>query len=162
MMRTIIKNLFAVAVLSMLLSSCATILNPTRPKITLWGLPDDEKVTVVTKAAEYRDVTLPIKVKVKRHNLNGQPVVITSNTTNQQHTLYLKKTFNGLSLGNIAIALVSFGGAGVGFGIDCATNCISKPSQKKYYIDPRSLGIEVFGNDSTEEKMAKNIDNLFE
>ena len=111
----------------LLLSSCATIFTGTRADIFIHG-DVDEPVTIVSSQGEYKDVTLPTVVEVKRRHLNGQHIQISS----EHHTfddIVLRKTFN-----EWAIASVLFYGAA--FTIDLMTNAVSRPRYDCFFIRP--------------------------
>ena len=128
-----------VAMVTLLLPSCATIVAGGAPKITINGdVP--EPVTIETEEAAYIDVTLPALVKVKRHHIDGQRIKITSENY-EYNDIMLRKTLNDWTLGNILI------GGLIGWGIDLGTNCVSKPSQTEFTITPKPKG----RNESTEE-----------
>lgn len=117
-----------VAMTTLLMSSCATIVAGGAPKITINGdVP--EPVTIETEEAAYIDVTLPVMVKVKRHHIDGQRIKITSENY-QYNDIMLKKTLNDWTLGNILL------GGLIGWGIDLGTNCVSKPAQTEFTITP--------------------------
>ncbi len=119
-----------VAMTTLQLSSCATIVAGGAPKITINGdVP--EPVTIETEEAAYIDVTLPVMVKVKRHHIDGQRIKITSENY-QYNDIMLKKTLNDWTLGNILL------GGLIGWGIDLGTNCVSKPAQTEFTITPLS------------------------
>jgi hypothetical protein len=117
-----------VAMVTLLLTSCATIVAGGAPKIIINGdVP--EPVTIETEEAAYIDVTLPFMVKVKRHHIDGQRIKITSENY-QYNDIMLRKTLNDWTLGNILI------GGLIGWGIDLGTNCVSKPAQTEFTITP--------------------------
>ena len=120
------KTLFAM-LLTISFTSCATIISGTKADIFIDG-DVEEPVTINSSAGEYKDVTLPTLVEVKRHQLDGQHIQITS----EHHTfddIVLKKSFNGL-------AIVSALMYGTPFIIDLATNAVSKPKYDQFYIIP--------------------------
>lgn len=128
-----------VAMATLLLPSCATIVAGGAPKITINGdVP--EPVTIETEEAAYIDVTLPALVKVKRHHIDGQRIKITSENY-EYNDIMLRKTLNDWTLGNILI------GGLIGWGIDLGTNCVSKPAQTEFTITPKPKE----RNESTEE-----------
>lgn len=128
-----------VAMATLLLPSCATIVAGGAPKITINGdVP--EPVTIETEEAAYIDVTLPALVKVKRHHIDGQRIKITSENY-EYNDIMLRKTLNDWTLGNILI------GGLIGWGVDLGTNCVSKPAQTEFTITPKPKG----RNESTEE-----------
>ena len=127
-----VKKIFTGMVLmvsvSMLLTSCATIVAGGSPSITING-NISEPVTITTEVQTYPNVTLPVVVKVSRHHLEGQLIKITSEN-NKFNDIVLDKSVNGWAFGNILL------GGFIGWGVDLATNCVSKPSQKQYIIQP--------------------------
>jgi hypothetical protein len=117
-----------VAMTTLLMSSCATIVAGGAPKITINGdVP--EPVMITTEEQSYGGLTLPAVVKVKRHHLDGQRIQIRSDNY-RYDDIVLKKTVNGWAFGNILI------GGLIGWGIDLGTNCVSKPAQTEFTITP--------------------------
>ena len=131
-MKKLVKTLSIATVVAMAtiqLSSCATIVSGGAPKITINGdVP--EPVTIETEEAAYIDVTLPALVKVKRHHLDGQRIKIRSENY-EYNDIMLRKTLNAWTLGNIRI------GGLIGWGVDLGTNCVSKPAQTEFTITPK-------------------------
>lgn len=109
-------------------TSCATIMSGGTPTIHLEG-KIDEPVTIVTERNTYPNVTLPINVQINRHKLEGQRIKISSENY-EYNDIILSKSFNGTTILNIFI------GGVVGWVVDMATNCVSLPSQKNYYVTP--------------------------
>lgn len=132
------KTAIMFTIAPMLLTSCATIVSGGSPKITIDGNVS-EPVTITTTKQTYSNVTLPYVVKVKRHKLNGQRISIQSETTRYKDVVLEKKT-NGWAWGNIL-----FGGL-IGWGIDLGTNSVSKPSQKKFYINASDVQTQAARN----------------
>lgn len=163
-MKTIKKSLFVLALSSVLFTSCASILDAGCPQITLYGSSSDQNYTVLTRQSVYKDVSLPITVKVDRHAIQDQPIRIVA-PNGSDHTIYLDKAFNSYSLLNILL------GGLIGIGVDCATNCISKPAQRSFYIDDNWFQFKSNGEPAkTERKVEKkkdgknvytNIDDMF-
>ena len=110
-------------------TSCATIVSGGSPKITIDG-NSEEPVTITTEKQVYTNVTLPYKVKVKRHKIDGQRIQIQS-ATKRYNDVVLSKSVNGWACGNILL------GGIIGWGVDLGTNCVSKPSQTYFYIQPQ-------------------------
>ena len=110
-------------------TSCATIVSGGSPKITIDG-NSEEPVTITTEKQVYTNVTLPYKVKVKRHKIDGQRIQIQS-ATKRYNDVVLSKSVNGWAFGNILL------GGIIGWGVDLGTNCVSKPSQTYFYIQPQ-------------------------
>ena len=120
------KSLFGILV-ALSFSSCATMFTGTKADIFIDG-DVDEPVTINSSAGEYKDVTLPTLVEVKRRQLDGQHIQVTS----EHHSfddIVLEKTFNGW-----AIPSAIFYGAG--FFIDLMTNAVSKPKYDQFFITP--------------------------
>ena len=107
-------------------TSCATIVSGGSPKITIDG-NSAEPVTITTEKQVYTNVTLPYKVKVNRHKLDGQRIQIQS-ATKRYNDVVLSKSVNGWAFGNILL------GGIIGWGVDLGSNCVSKPSQTYFYI----------------------------
>ena len=110
-------------------TSCATIVSGGSPKITIDG-NSAEPVTITTEEQVYTNVTLPYKVKVNRHKLDGQRIQIQS-ATKRYNDVVLSKSVNGWAFGNILL------GGIIGWGVDLGSNCVSKPSQTYFYIQPQ-------------------------
>lgn len=118
--RTFMIAMFA----SLVLSSCATVFTGSSPKVTIDG-DINEPVTIVTKKKTYNNVSLPIKVKVKRHNIQGQRIHVTSESA-KFSDIQLTKKFNPWFIGNVFNDCV-------GMPIDLLTNNVSKPKIKHFY-----------------------------
>ena len=120
-------RLFATSLAAMLLTSCATIFSGTRADIFIHG-DVDEPVTIVSSHGEYKDVTFPTVVEVKRRHLNGQHIQISS----EHHTfddIVLRKAFNEWTLASILLS-------GYGVVIDLITNAVSKPRFDCFFVRP--------------------------
>jgi TolB protein len=102
------------------------------PKITLDGNLG-EPVTITTEKQVYRNVTLPHVVQVNRHHLNGQRIHIQSEDQ-QYPDVVLRKSINPLTFLNIFNYLV-------GWPVDLATNCVSKPAQSRYYVQGKEYKV---------------------
>ena len=78
-MRYILRDISVLVLLisAMLCSSCATIISGSTADIHIDGKVD-EPITVVTTHGEYKDLSLPATVKVKRRSLDGQHIQISS------------------------------------------------------------------------------------
>lgn len=117
-------------IMPMLFSSCATVLSGGSPKITLDGNLG-EPVTITTEKQIYENVNLPYVVRVNRHHLNGQRIHIQSE--NQQYPdVVLKKSVNPWTFLNVLSGIV------IGWPIDLATNCVSKPAQNRYFVQGKA------------------------
>ena len=116
-----------VVLLVMSFTSCATMFSGTKADIFIDG-DMDEPVTISSSAGEYKDVTLPTLVEVKRRQLNGQHIHVTS----KHHSfddIVLEKTFNEWAL----VSVVTWG---TPFFIDLMTNAVSKPKYDQFFITP--------------------------
>lgn len=129
-MKKLCKNINVALLLSapVLLSSCATIVAGGSPSITING-DVSEKVTITTEKETYPNVNLPAVVKVNRHHIDGQRIQITSDNY-KFNDIILEKTVNEWTFGNILL------GGLIGWGVDLGTNCVSKPAQKNFTIQP--------------------------
>ncbi len=74
-------------------------------------------------------MTLPAVVQVKRKKLDGQRIRIEAENYKFQD-IVLRKAVNGWAFGNILI------GGIIGLSVDLITNCVSKPAQEEYNIEP--------------------------
>ncbi len=109
------------------LTSCATIIAGGSPKISIYG-DRNEPVTIITEKEVYSDVKLPYQVKVRRHKIDGQRIIIKSDKYDYPDIM-LEKRINEWTFGNIVI------GGLIGWGVDLITNSVSKPNQTRFYIE---------------------------
>ena len=133
------KNLFnpmraaALALtLPLLLSSCATVTSldgGISPTITLTS-PVTDPVNISTSKDFYENVYFPVKVKVKRHHLNGQRIRISSPKW-EFDDIVMRAQLNGWVFGNIFI------GGLVGLGVDLGTGCVVAPVQTEFNVYPK-------------------------
>ena len=108
------------------LSSCATIVTGTKPKVTINGNAK-EPVTITTSYMTYENVILPTQVRVNRKHLSGQRISVKSpNYT--YNDIVLDKKINGWAWGNL------LAGGLIGWIIDLGTNCVSEPREYQYYV----------------------------
>lgn len=119
-----IKSCMIAVTASSLFCSCATVFSGKSPKITIDG-DIQEPVTIVTKKKTYSNVMLPAKVKVKRHNIQGQRIHVASESV-KFSDIQLTKKFNPWFVANIFNDCV-------GMPIDLLTNNVSKPKIKHFY-----------------------------
>lgn len=122
------KSILAIFVVGTLclLSSCATIVTGTKPKVIING-DTNEPVTIRTSYKTYENVMLPAQVQVRRKHLSGQHISVRSENYTYQDIMIDKKT-NGWAWGNLAL------GGLIGWIIDLGTNAVSEPRQKEYTI----------------------------
>lgn len=124
---SVISQTLMAVLLALCFSSCATMFSGTKADIFIEG-DVDEPVTINSSAGVYKDVTLPTLVEVKRRQLNGQHIQVTS----EHHSfedIVLEKTFNEW-------ALVSALSWGTPFLIDLMTNAVSKPKYDQFFVTP--------------------------
>lgn len=126
-----ITQTIVVAIMTMFVSSCATIVSGGSPTITIDG-NIGEPVTITTTKHTYSNVMLPYVVKVSRHKLNGQRIYVQSETTRYKDVV-LQKSVNGWAFGNILL------GGLIGWGVDLGTNAVSKPAQEYFYINANDV-----------------------
>ena len=146
-MRYLFKSFKVALLLSapVMLSSCATIVAGGSPSITING-DVSEKVTITTEKETYPNVNLPAVVKVNRHHIDGQRIQITSDNY-KFNDIVLEKAVNEWTFGNILL------GGIIGWGVDLGTNCVSKPVQKIFNVQPlpKQQNDAVKGKDETEK-----------
>ena len=121
-----ICSAIALLLLTVLYSSCATIISGTSAKIQIDGAVD-EHVNIVTSKNVYRDISLPTTVEVKRRSLDGQHIQISSENY-AFSDIVLRKSNNPWS---ILSALY-----GVPLLVDLMTNAASEPAQDHFFITP--------------------------
>lgn len=152
-MKSITKCFSLFALAAMLLSSCATHYT----EVTIWGVPEYEKVTIITSAMTYKDVSMPIKVKLSPKNLDGQKIrVICSKGEFPSIEVKLEDPkYVPMPIGGGFI-----GGAMVGL----ATGMANSPSltNSTFYVDPSYFDLEAPDSISTVDQKRMDIDALFE
>ena len=116
-----------------LLSSCATILNGGDRLIVIDGNVK-EPVTVTTELKTYKDVTLPVEVKLDRHDIGGQHIQIVS-AEHEFDDIVVKKKFTGYTAWNLPFLLCA-----PGMILDMATNSNVSPRYTHYFISPKGEG----------------------
>ncbi len=129
MKRNILLTMCAIVSVS-LLTSCATIVSGTHPKVTING-DVQEPVTITTSYMTYENVILPFQVKLRRKHLSGQRIAVKSPNYTYNDIMIDKKT-NGWAWGNLAL------GGLIGWIVDLATNCVSEPREYQYYVHAES------------------------
>lgn len=116
-----------ISVISMMMTSCATIVSGGSPSITIDGNVKGP-VTIKTEKQTYSNVNLPYVVKVNRHKLDGQRISIQSENK-RYRDIVLEKSTNAWAFGNILL------GGIIGWCVDMGTNAVSVPSQKRFYVN---------------------------
>ena len=143
-MRKVFAFISIVAVVT-LFSSCATIVAGGDTSITISSSVTDP-VTITTEKQTYPNVTLPAVVQVKRKKLDGQRIRIEAENYKFQD-IVLRKAVNGWAFGNILL------GGIIGWSVDLITNCVSKPAQEEFNIEPTFKKKE--NQESTKENESK-------
>lgn len=128
MKKNLCKQVAVIAITAFTLTSCATIVTGTTPKVTING-NTKEPVDITTSYMTYTNVTLPTTVKIKRKHLDGQTIKISSPNYKYRDIMIQKET-NSWAWGNILI------GGLIGWIVDLSTNCVSAPSTTNYYVSP--------------------------
>ncbi len=121
-MKTI--RIITIGLMLLLLSSCATIFNGSKKKITL----ENDEVTVPVELTvdnqRYTNVYFPKQVKIKR---GFRPTQITAKAKGYEDgKLTIRKTFNPISIINFTNLIA--------WGIDAGTGAITKPDANSYYL----------------------------
>lgn len=129
-MRKVITILSIVASTT-LFCSCATIVSGGDPSITINSTSVTEPVNITTEKQTYTNVTLPAVVQVKRKKMDGQRIRVESENY-KFNDIVLRKAINGWAFGNIVL------GGIIGLGVDLGTNCVVKPAQEEFTIEPIS------------------------
>ena len=145
-MRKVFVSISMVATAT-LFCSCATIVSGGDPSITINSSSSVfEPVTITTEKQTYPNVTLPAVVQVKRKKLDGQRIRIEAENYKFQD-IVLRKAVNGWAFGNILL------GGIIGWSVDLITNCVSKPAQEEFNIEPTFKKKE--NQESTKENESK-------
>ena len=129
--------------LPMLFPSCATITSldgGISPVVTLTS-PVTDPVNISTSKGYYENVYFPVKVKVRRHKLNGQRIRIMSDKW-EFDDVVMRSQLNGWFFGNI------FLGGLIGMGVDLGTGCIMQPVQTEFNVYPKMHQDDKAKNDS--------------
>lgn len=129
-MKKIYLSFLAICVLSLALSSCATIFCGTKAKVTLSNSKIEQHVDITTDVAHYEQVTLPYTVKVKR-GYKPSNVVIESEGYKPANITILK-SFNAAAISNLTNI--------IGWGIDAGTGALMKPEKKAYTFSMEKEG----------------------
>lgn len=129
-MKKIYLSFLAICVLSLALSSCATIFCGTKAKVTLSNSKIEQHVDITTDVAHYEQVTLPYTVKVKR-GYKPSNVVIESEGYKPANITILK-SFNAAAISNLTNIIA--------WGIDAGTGALMKPEKKAYTFSMEKEG----------------------
>ncbi len=120
------KKLLIVLCIAVFCSSCATIFNGSKSKITIQNDQINEPVQLTVNKKVLPPAYLPQQIKIKR---GFKPTVITATAENYEDaTLNVKKKFNPTTLYNL------FLGGIPGFALDAGTGAMTRPEEKIYYL----------------------------
>jgi len=107
-------------------TSCATIFNGSKAKVTLTNDNVTAPVELTVDNQHYSDVYFPKEVKIRR---GFKPTQVTAKADGYEDGhVTIDKRFNGTTLWNI------MWGAIPGMAIDAGTGAMMKPESKTYYI----------------------------
>lgn len=136
------KRLIVLGCMMIFMTSCASIFNGTKAKITVDNVePISDPVVVRVDGVPYSDVYLPANVRVKR---GYRPTTITATAEGYtEGQAVVKKKFNSVSVLNVFNP--------VAWGIDAATGAITKPGSKYYTLNMRP-------ENYVEKKNAQTVD----
>lgn len=125
MKKQILTIYVSVVILSLLLSSCASVFSKGNRTVTIDG-SSKEPVTIITKKKTYENVTFPAKVQIAKRKVEGQIIRVKSGDSTYKD-IVLHKKFRAGAICNLVVWPAWI--------IDCATNNIVGPSKKYYYFD---------------------------
>ncbi len=149
-MKTTVKNVCAILTTSLMLFSCAS----KYPEVTIWGVPAYEKVDIQTEVAHYKNVTMPVKVKVSPHNIEGQEVRVSCSKGEFPPVILHKRTKTIVLSSDIVVAGV--------LNLVIATDRQNPVDPTSYYVDPTYLQIEAPDSMNILQSGAMKIDALFQ
>lgn len=122
-MKKIYLSFLTICIMSVTLSSCATLVNGMRAKVTLKDSQQHQPVDITTDVTHYENVLLPYSVEIKK---GYKPSNITIESTGYEPlNIVVSKKFDPSSLLN----LVTFP---LGIVIDASTGAIMQPRQDVY------------------------------
>ncbi len=133
------KKLFVITGV-LFLSSCATIFNGSKARITLINDEVKKPVNLTVDGKTYPAVYLPAQVRVKR---GFHPTTITATAEELTGTVKVEKKFNLTTLWNIWLGGVP------GIAIDAATGAMMKPKYNQYLLPMQSRDNYVLKDDPT-------------
>ena len=122
------KRIWIIPISSLLIltTSCATIFNGSKAKITLDNNEVTEPVNLNVDGQTYSNVYFPTTVRVKRGFKSS--TITAEAPSGQKGDVSVNKKFNGTTLWNLVL------GGVIGFGVDAGTGAMMKPENKSYYI----------------------------
>lgn len=123
-----VKVLPLFGLMSMMLTSCATIFSGTRADVVIDG-DSEEPLTIVADEQQIDSVALPATLSIRRKSLNN-PIVLTSEHYDYADIIPGRKT-------NPWVWANYFNGF-MGVPVDLATGSIYGPAQSRYFIRKRS------------------------
>ena len=127
------KKLFIPVLCLVVLSSCATIFNGSKARITVADDKVTTPVTLTVDGTKYPNILLPAKVKVKRGFKDSQ--VTAEATGYTPSTIQINKKFNSTTLLNIILGGIP------GMAVDAATGAMMKPESKYYVLNMQPVPV---------------------
>lgn len=118
------KKLLLIALLSLAMTSCATLLGGTKKRVTFDGNASGP-TTMIVDGQYYKNAKLPYKVNVKR-GYNASEVRITVEGY-EPVTIIVAKDFNPWSLLNLLDP--------IGWAIDLASGAVTQPEMDHYWVE---------------------------
>ena len=119
--------LFAIIVVSLLLTSCASIFGGAKKKVTFNTISDVKSASLLIDGKMHKNVTFPYTTKIKGGEL--PTTVVVSAEGYPPITKFIHKKFNYVTLLNIPISL------SLGIIVDKITGAWMKPESKECWID---------------------------
>ena len=119
--------LFAIIVVSLLLTSCASIFGGAKKKVTFNTISDVKSASLLIDGKMHKNVTFPYTTKIKGGEL--PTTVVVSAEGYPPITKFIHKKFNYVTLLNIPFSL------SLGIIVDKITGAWMKPESKECWID---------------------------
>lgn len=119
-----------------LLTSCASIFNGSRAKVTLKNDMVTVPVDISYDGKKETTIFLPYTIKVKR---GYKPTIVTASAKGYEDAQYtIRKKFNAVTLLNLVLGGIP------GFAIDAATGSVTKPDEKNIILPFKESRIPVY------------------
>ncbi len=118
------KRFLLLAILAITMTSCATIISGTNKRVTFDG-EVSKPATMIVDGRQYKNVTLPYKVNVKRGFKDSEVRIAVEGY--EPVTIWIDKNFNPWAILNLTDLF--------GWAIDIATGAVTQPAMDHYWID---------------------------
>lgn len=120
------KHFLLLSMAALLFTSCCTLVNGTKAKLTVKSDDVTTPVTLTYDGKTETNIFLPYEIKIKR---GSKPTVVTAEAKGyEKASVSVKKKFNAMAIGNII-----FGGI-PGIAVDAGTGAWMKPETKEITI----------------------------